>query len=172
MIRISKFCDFDFQSMVRTRDGMIGNQNRGHGREHGRGRARGRGRGRDVQSEDIRLVEIADVPARSQMSIRELFPSSTSVGNERGDRPNVHAASPQGNTMSAVPASVFERVPRRARNMYYAPQLEVPGDVPNPLIAPIVHIDATDLARTMATVLAERERYWKPGDACKKVWSL
>ena len=27
-----------------------------------------------------------------------------------------------------------------------------------------MHIDATDLARTMATVLAERERYWKPGD--------
>ena len=82
MMSISKVCDFNFQRMARTRGGMIENQNRGHGR----GRARGKGRGFGVQSEDIRLIERADIPARSQMSIRESPPSSTSVGNERGDR--------------------------------------------------------------------------------------
>ena len=29
---------------------------------------------------------------------------------------------------------------------------------------PIVHIDATDLARTIAMVMSKRERYKKPGD--------
>ena len=166
-MRISKVCDFDFQRMARTKGGMIGNQNRGYGRERGRGRARGRGRGRDVQYEDIRLVEIADVPARSQISIRESSPSSASVGNERGDRQNVRAASPQSSSMSAASVSIFERVPRRARNVYYAPPPEMHQNVPVQPVAPVVHIDATDLARTMATVMAERERYRKPGDVIK-----
>ena len=82
MTSISKACGFDFQRMARTKGGMIENQNRGRGR----GRARGRGRGLGVQSEDVRLIERADVPVRSQMSIRESSPSSASVGNERGDR--------------------------------------------------------------------------------------
>ena len=103
------------------------------------------------------------------MSIRESYPSSASVGNERGDRPNVRATSPQGSSISAALASVFERVPRRARNIYYRPLPEVPRDVPNPHAAPIVHIDATDLARTMATVLAERERYRRPEDVIEHV---
>ena len=98
------------------------------------------------------------------MSIRESSPSSASVGNERGDRQNVCAASPQGSSMSATSVSVFERVPRRVRNMYYAPPPEMHRDVLVQPVAPVVHIDATDLARTMATVLAERERYRKPGD--------
>ena len=80
--------------MARTRGRMIGNQDRGLGRDRGRGRARGRGRGRDVQPDGIRLVEIANLPNRSQMSIRESSPSSASFGNERGDRPNVRADSP------------------------------------------------------------------------------
>ena len=63
MMSISKVYDFDFQRMVRTRGGMIGNQNRGHGR----GRARGRGRGLGVQSKDVMLIEKADVPVRSQL---------------------------------------------------------------------------------------------------------
>ena len=46
--------------------------------------------------------------------------------------------------------------------MYYAPPPEVHRDIPVQPVAPVVHIDATDLARTMATVLAERERYRKP----------
>ena len=66
--------------------------------------------------------------------------------------------------MSAASASIFERVPRRARNMYYAPPPEVQRNIPVLPVAPVVHIDATDLARTMATMLAERERYRKPGD--------
>ena len=37
-------------------------------------------------------------------------------------------------------------------------------NMPNPPVAPIVHIDATDLVRTMATVMVERERYKKAGD--------
>ena len=40
----------------------------------------------------------------------------------------------------------------------------MPRNVPNQPVAPIVHLDATDLARTMATVMAECERYRKPGD--------
>ena len=55
------------------------------------------------------------------MSIRESSPSSASFGNERGNKPIVRAASPQGSFMSAASVSVFEHVPRRARNMYYAP---------------------------------------------------
>ena len=80
--------------MARTRGGMIGNQDRGLGRDRGRGKARGRGRGRDVQLEGIRLVKISNVPDRSRMSIGESSQSSASVGNERGDRQNVRAASP------------------------------------------------------------------------------
>ena len=146
--------------MVRTRGGMTESQNRGIGR----GRVRGRGRVLGVQSEDVRMIERADVSVSNQMPIRESSPSSASVGNERSDRQNVHAASQQGSSMSAASASIFERVPRRARNMYHAPPPEVQRDVPVPPVAPVVHIDATDLARTMATVLAERERYRKPGD--------
>ena len=48
--------------------------------------------------------------------------------------------------------------------MYYAPPSEMHRDVPVQPVAPVVHIDATDLARTMATVLAKRERYRKPED--------
>ena len=48
--------------------------------------------------------------------------------------------------------------------MYYAPPPVIPRDVPNPPVAPVVHINATDLARTMVTVMAEREKYVKPGD--------
>ena len=121
MMSISKVCDFDFQKMVRTRGRMIGNHNRGRGR----GRARGRGRGLGVQSEDVMLIERANEPVRSQMFISELSPSSASVGNERGDRQNVRAASPQGNSMSAASVSIFERVSRRVRNMYYAPPSEM-----------------------------------------------
>ena len=66
--------------------------------------------------------------------------------------------------MSAASASIFERVPRRARNMYHAPPPEVQRDVPVPPVASVVHIDAIDLARTMAIMLAERERHRKPGD--------
>ena len=53
---------------------------------------------------------------------------------------------------------------RRARNVYQAPPPKMPVNVPNQLAAPVLHIDATDLARTMAMVMAERERYRKPGD--------
>ena len=104
---ISKVCDFNFQRMTRTRGGMIGSQNRGRGR----GRARGRGGGLGVQSEDVILIERADVSVRSQMSIRESSPSSASVDNERGTSQNVRAASPQGSSMSAASVSIFERVP-------------------------------------------------------------
>ena len=145
--------------MARTRGGMNESQNRGMGR----GRARGRGRVLGVQSEDVR-IERADVSVRNQMPIREASPSSTSVGNERSARPNVRAASQQGSFMSAASASIFERVPSRARNVYHAPPPEVQRDVPVPPVAPVVHIDATELARTMAAVMAERERYRKPGD--------
>ena len=37
-------------------------------------------------------------------------------------------------------------------------------NVPNQPAAPVVHIDATNLARIMATIMAERDRYRKPGD--------
>ena len=136
---------------------MTESQNRGHGR----GRARVRGRVLGVQSEDVR-IERADVSVRNQMPIREASPSSASVGNERSARPYVRAASQQGSSMSAASASIFERVPRRARNVYHAPPPVVQRDVLVPPVAPVVHIDATDLARTMATVLAERERYESP----------
>ena len=119
--------------MARTRGGMTENQNRGIGR----GRARGRGRVVGVQSEDVRMVDRADVPARRQVPIRESPPSSASVGNERGDEPNVRAVSFQGSSMSAASASIFEHVPRRARNMYHAPQPEVQRDVPVPPVPPV-----------------------------------
>ena len=48
--------------------------------------------------------------------------------------------------------------------MYYAPPPKIPMNVPNQPVAPVVHIDATDLARTMATVMVERERYRKLRD--------
>ena len=146
--------------MARTRGGMIENQNRGRGR----GRARGRGRGIGVLSKDVMLIERVDVSIRSQMSIRESSPSSASVGNERCDTPNVRAASPQGSSMSAASVSIFERVPQRGRNVYFAPPPEMHRNVPVQPVAPVVHIDATDLARIMATVLAERERYRRPGE--------
>ena len=66
--------------------------------------------------------------------------------------------------MSAASASIFERVPRRARNVYHAPPPEVQQNVPVPPVAPVMHFDTTELARTMATVMAERERYRRPGD--------
>ena len=103
MMRISKVYGFDFQRMARTRGGMIENQNRGRGR----GRARGRGRGIGVQPEDVMLIERADVHVRSQMSLKESSPSSASVGNERGERLNVWAASPQGSSISAASVSIF-----------------------------------------------------------------
>ena len=139
---------------------MTESQNRGMGR----GRARGRGRVLGVQSEDVQRVERADVSVRNQMPIREASPSSASVGNERSVGPDVRAASHQGSSMSAAPASIFERVPRRARNVYHAPPPEVQQNVPVPPVAPMMHFDATELARTMATVMAERERYRRPGD--------
>ena len=40
--------------------------------------------------------------------------------------------------------------------MYYAPPPEMPMNMPNPPVALVVHIDATDLVRTMATVMVER----------------
>ena len=61
MMSISKVCDFDFQKMVRTRGGMTESQNRGIGR----GRVRGRGRVLGVQSEDVRMIERADVSVRN-----------------------------------------------------------------------------------------------------------
>ena len=155
-----KIYGFDFQRMVRTRGGMIESQNRGTGR----GRARGRGRVLGVQSEDVRRRERADVSVRNQVPIREASPSSASVGNERSVEPNVRAASHQGSSMSAASASIFECVPRRARNVYHAPLPEVQQNVPVPPVAPMMHFDATELARTMATVMAERERYRRPGD--------
>ena len=66
--------------------------------------------------------------------------------------------------MSAASASIFEHVPRRARNVYQAPPSKIPVNVPNQPIAPVVHIDATDFARTMAMVMAKRERCIKPRD--------
>ena len=51
-----------------------------------------------------------------------------------------------------------------AKNVYYALPPRIPRDMLNPPTAPIVHIDATYLARTMAMVTAERERYRKPRD--------
>ena len=69
--------------------------------------------------------------------------------------------------MLAVSSSIFGRILRRARNVYYAPPLEIPMNVLKQPIAPVVHIDATDLARTVATVMAERERYRKLGDVIK-----
>ena len=66
--------------------------------------------------------------------------------------------------MLAVSSSIFGRILRRARNVYYAPPLEIPMNVLKQPVAPVVHIDATDLARTVATVMAERERYRKPRD--------
>ena len=149
-----------FQNMARTRGGGIGIPNRGRGR----GRPRGRGRGRGVQPEDVRLIERAEISVRSQRSVRESSPSSASIRNEGGNRQNVRAASLQGSSMLAASVSIFDHVPRRARNMYYAPLPEVPRDVPNPFVAPVVHINAINLARTMATVLVERKRYRKPGD--------
>ena len=140
--------------MARTRGGITESQNRGIGR----GRARGRGRVLGVQSEDVQRVERADVSVRNQMPIREASLSSASVGNERSVGPDVRAASHQGSSMSAASASIFERIPRRVRNVYHAPPPEVQWDVPVPPVAPVVHIYATDLVRTMATMFAERER--------------
>ena len=40
----------------------------------------------------------------------------------------------------------------------------MPVNVPNQQAPPVIHIDATDLAHTMATVMSEREMYKKPGD--------
>ena len=96
--------------MARTRGGMIGNQDRGRGRDHSSGRATGRGRRRDVKPNGVRLVEIANVPDRCRMSIGESSPSSASIGNKRGNRPNVCADSLQGNSISAALASIFERI--------------------------------------------------------------
>ena len=48
--------------------------------------------------------------------------------------------------------------------MYYAPPPEIPINMSNQPVAPVVHIDATDLVRIMAMVMAKRERYRKPGD--------
>ena len=39
--------------------------------------------------------------------------------------------------------------------------------MPNQQALPVVYIDATDLARMMAMVMSERERYKKPGDIIK-----
>ena len=140
--------------MARTRGGLLGNQDRGV--ERGRGKARGRGKGRDVQPDRVRLVDLANVPTRSRTSQRESSPSLALIGNERDDIPDVRADRLQGSSTSAISASIFKHVPRRARNIYYAVPLPVmPMNVPNQLVAPVVHIDATDLARTMATVMAK-----------------
>ena len=64
--------------------------------------------------------------------------------------------------MSVAFTLIFKQVPRRASNVYYAPPPEILRDVPNPPTAPVVHIDAIDLTRIMATVMAERERCRKP----------
>ena len=40
----------------------------------------------------------------------------------------------------------------------------MPINMPNLQAPPVVHINATDLACTMATVMSERERYKKPRD--------
>ena len=118
--------------MARTRGGLIGNRGRG------RGRGRDRGRGRGVQPERVQLVELANIVSRSRPLQEESSPSLASVGNERDEIPNVRAGSVQGSSMSAASASIFEQVPRRARNVYYAPPPEIPRDVPNPPAAPVV----------------------------------
>ena len=70
--------------------------------------------------------------------------------------PKVRVDSLQGSSTSAASASMFEYVPKRARNVYYEvlPPV-VPINMPNQPGAMVVHINATDLAHTMTTVMAE-----------------
>ena len=80
-----------FSEMERTRGGLI--RNRGRGRGQGSGRNRGRGRGREVQSDRVRLVELANISTSGRALPQALSPSSTSVGNEKDDIPNVRTDS-------------------------------------------------------------------------------
>ena len=63
--------------------------------------------------------------------------------------------SQQDSSAPAVPVMLFKNVPTRARNNYQSPQPMRPINVPNQPVALVVHINATDLARTMATVISE-----------------
>ena len=91
---------------------------------------------------------------RNRASHQESSPSSASVGNERDGVHEARTGSEQGSSLSAAPILNFENVPRRARNC----QLPVPPvqvnkvDPPTP---PVVHMDTTELAHTMATIFTE-----------------
>ena len=98
------------------------------------------------------------------MYLRESSPSSASVSNEGDDFHGIQSESVQGSSAPAESTFIFENVPQRARNVYQAPPPEIPMNMLNQPVAPVVHIDTTDLARTMATVIVERKRYRKPGD--------
>ena len=53
-------------------------------------------------------------------------------------------------------ASIFENVPKRTCNNYQ-PQSPIElVNVPNPQAPPVVYINATDLVRTMAAMMAEK----------------
>ena len=56
-------------------------------------------------------------------------------------------------------------VPRRARN-HQPPPPQVQAEVDNFPVPPVMHIDATDLARTVATVMSEKDKkkYKRPRD--------
>ena len=98
------------------------------------------------------------------MYLRESSPSSASVSNEGDDFHGIQSESVQGSSAPAESTFIFENVPQRARNVYQAPPPEIPVNMLNQPVAPVVHIDATDLARAMAMVMAECERYRKPED--------
>ena len=139
--------------MARTRGGRIG----------GRGRGRGRGRGGGAQVDDVNLIPLVGNSNRVQTSQQESSPSSASVGNEQDTVHGARLGSEQSSSSSVAPTLNFENVPRRARNGQ-PPMPPVRANVVDPPFPPIVHVDATKLARTMATVFIERDRYRKPGD--------
>ena len=137
--------------MARTRGGRIG------------GRGRGRGRGGGAQVDDVNLVPLVGNSNRVQTSQQESSPSSASVGNEQDTVHGARLGSEQSSSSSVAPTLNFENVPRRARNGQ-PPMPPVRANVVDPPFPPIVHVDATELARTMAIVFTERDRYRKPGD--------
>ena len=55
----------------------------------------------------------------------------------------------------------IKNIPRRARNDHPLPVQE---NVINPLIPPIMHLDAIELARTMTMAVTESDGYKKPRD--------
>ena len=89
-----------------------------------------------------------------------------SVGND-DEALNARTGSPQDSSIPAISVSIFENVPKRARNNCQPQSSLEQVNVPNQQAPPVVHIDTTNLARTMAAVMAEKERYKKPGDIIK-----